>query len=525
MCLLAAFACSRADAPIDYGHVTPIGGVTPFGDGATARARGQATATLVAASPPVPGVPTFTPRPTQDTSSSPTPDAPRPSALDRQQVEPYTVQRGNTLGDIGAQFGVTASQIADANGIHVTDTLRVGQVLLIPLPEAQARGPDVKLLPDSEFVYGPGAVTFNLRAFIEAQNGYLAAYAEDVPGYYSFTVGDDSVTTLSGSEIVQLVALRYSVNPRLLLAVLEYQSGWVTQQHPGDNTLTYPLRRVEPSREGLYRQLTWAANELNRGYYGWRSGWLVSFRFADGAIKIVAPGLNAGTIGVQHFFSKVLSPDEWTRAVSPDGFARTYQTLFGNPFLYAFEPLIPLDLVQPPLSLPFESGTVWAFTGGPHGAWDTGSGWAALDFAPPGEPEGCAPSDGWVTAAAPGLIVRSEHGAVVEDLDGDGDEGTGWALFYLHLEARDRVAVGARVGPGDPMGHPSCDGGVAMARHVHFARKYNGEWISADGPIPFVLDGWVSATLGREYDGTLTNGELSVEACDCRAETNEISRP
>jgi hypothetical protein len=57
------------------------------------------------------------------------------------------------------------------------------------------------------------------------------------------------------------------------------------------------------------------------------------------------------------------------------------------------------------------------------------------------------------------------------------------------------------------------------------ARKYNGEWIPADGPVPFVLDGWVSGGLGREYDGTLSNGEQALEACSCRAPGNEVARP
>jgi murein DD-endopeptidase MepM/ murein hydrolase activator NlpD len=418
---------------------------------------------------------------------------------------------------------VTAQQIADANGIAVADTLHVGQVLLIPLPADQAYGPALKLLPDSEFVYGPGAVSFDIRGFVESQPGFLAAYAEDVPGVYIDNVVPSA--TLTGAEIVQLTAQRYSVNPKLLLAVIEYQSGWLTQPRPRDNTLTYPLRRVEPGREGLFRQLSWAANQLNFGYYAWRANGLVSLGFNDHSIKIIAPGLNAGTVSVQHYFSKIVGPDEWTRAVSPEGFALTYRALFGNPFTYAFEPLLPPDLLQPPLALPFESGKVWAFTGGPHGGWDTGSGWAALDFAPPAETQGCTPSDEWVTAAAPGLIVRSEYGAVLQDLDGDGDEGTGWVLFYMHIEARDRAALGARLNAGDRVGHPSCEGGVSNGTHVHFARKYNGEWIPADGPIPFVLDGWLSAGLGREYDGTLTHGATTIEACDCRAETNEISRP
>ena len=46
------------------------------------------------------------------------------------------------------------------------------------------------------------------------------------------------------------------------------------------------LRRVEPGREGLFRQLGWAANQLNRGYYLWRAAGLVSLVFPDGATQV-----------------------------------------------------------------------------------------------------------------------------------------------------------------------------------------------------------------------------------------------
>jgi hypothetical protein len=84
--------------------------------------------------------------------------------------------------------------------------------------------------------------------------------------------------------------------------------------------------------------------------------------------------------------------------------------------------------------------------------------------------------------------------------------------------------LGTFLNPGDRIGHPSCEGGFASGTHVHLARKYNGEWISADGAIPFVLEGWVSGGLGTEYDGTLSRDGVSIEACDCRSAANEISR-
>jgi murein DD-endopeptidase MepM/ murein hydrolase activator NlpD len=443
--------------------------------------------------------------------------------LERQSIEEYTVQRGDSLGAIGERYGVSAFEIADANGMLVSDTLLVGQVLIIPVPNRQAIGSDFKLLPDSELVYGPSAVGFNLGAFVAAYGGYLSSYREEVPG--RFLDGSTTPRTLTGAEIVQLVAERYSVNPRPLLALLEYQAGWLRTANPDDNTLAFPMGQVEPGREGLYRQLAWTANRLNFGYYAWSTSGIVSWGFGDGSIKLIAPGLNPGTVGVQNLFADLYIPSEWDKVVAPDGFYATYVELFGNPFQLAYEPLVPAELLQPTLQLPFEPNRVWAFTGGPHGAWDTGSAWAALDFAPPAEVLGCTLSDEWVTAAAPGLVVRTGDGTVLQDLDGDGYEQTGWVLFYLHVEARDRVTPGTVLQPGDRIGHPSCEGGVSGGTHVHFARKYNGEWIPADGEIPFVLGAWVSAGLGQEYDGTMTDGERTIEACDCRAEFNEVWRP
>jgi hypothetical protein len=94
----------------------------------------------------------------------------------------------------------------------------------------------------------------------------------------------------------------------------------------------------------------------------------------------------------------------------------------------------------------------------------------------------------------------------------------------MHIESRDRVEAGAYVTAGDLIGHPSCEGGVSNGTHIHLARKYNGEWIAADGPLPFNLDGWISSGTGNEYDGFFTRGSEQVEAWDGVNELNQISR-
>ncbi|MCJ7512979.1 MAG: M23 family metallopeptidase, partial [Anaerolineales bacterium] len=304
----------------------------------------------------------------------------------------------------------------------------------------------------------------------------------------------------------------------------QHQSGWVTNPSPSEVDRTYPLGFVSAGHTGLFSQLSWAASQLNSGYYRWRAGYAGPFLLPDGSSVPAGPGINAGTAGVQTFFAGLLPYDAWLVAIEPGGFVRTYAALFGDPFAITLDPLVPPGLEQPGLQLPFEDGKVWSFTGGPHSAWGSGSAWAALDFAPPGNALGCVLSDEWVTAAAAGLVLRSEQGEVIVDLDQDGYEQTGWALLYMHIESQDRVAAGSILKAGDLIGHPSCEGGVSDGTHVHFARKYNGEWIPADGELPFKLDGWLSTGAGREYDGRLERGDVSLEACSCRIDNNQVSR-
>jgi LasA protease len=74
----------------------------------------------------------------------------------------------------------------------------------------------------------------------------------------------------------------------------------------------------------------------------------------------------------------------------------------------------------------------------------------------------------------------------------------------LHIAAHERVPVGTWVNLNDRIGFPSCEGGISTGTHVHIARKYNGEWILADGPMPFVLSGWRAHAAPELYKGWLT---------------------
>jgi LasA protease len=444
---------------------------------------------------------------------TPTPDNPHTIPTPRTEDELYVVQRGDSLGIIAQRYGVDINTLIQANKIPNPDLLEVGQALTIPAPNPMPSGPDFKIIPDSELVYSPSSVSFNTSEFIDQTTGYLRNYRDEI-----------DQTSYSAAEVIVRVAGEYSVNPRILLSVLEYQSNWVTLAAPAEATLDYPIGYRNSAYKGLYRQLAWTANNLNRGYYLWKSGGISAWILADGSVVPPATTLNHGTAGVQHLFSLLYDQAGWQLAVTQNGLFTTFQNLFGYPFDYSVDPLIPEDLQQPLMQLPFEPGAIWSFTGGPHGGWGSGSAWAAIDFAPPGDALGCVQSDAWVTAVADGLITHADNGAVIEDLDGDGTAQTGWSVLYMHIETRDRVKSGDQLKAGDRIGHPSCEGGVSNGTHVHLARRYNGEWIPADAGIPFILDGWISSGNGVEYDGWLTRDGQTVEAWNSRTAENQINR-
>jgi LasA protease len=419
-------------------------------------------------------------------------------------TDAYIVQQGDTLSAIALyRCGCELEELVALNGIADPASLQVGQTLLIPITTDQV-APDFPLLPDSEVVYSPAYVDFDMAAFVRAQGGFLADYAEIVNG-----------DELTGVEIVELVAGRYSVGPRALLALLEYRAGWVTGR-PTDETATYyPISSYQGAQAGLYFQLSWAAHYINEGYYGYKRDGTLAFCLADGGRALAADGVNAGTVAIQNVLALISEGEAWEEAISPRGFIRTYKTLFADPYARAIEPLVPADLTQPPMLLPWEGGHTWYFSGGPHPAWGDGDAWAALDFAPPDVRGHCAISNERATAPAPGLVLRSGDGKILIDLDGDGYEQTGWVLFFLHVVPADHVQPGTKLTQGDLVGYPSCEGGMADSSHLHIARRYNGEWMDAGSPVPMVLSGWRAVAGLGAYDGELVKGKEVRQACEC----------
>ena len=433
----------------------------------------------------------------------------------------YSIQPGDTAVGLAGRFGLAPEQIVDPAHYDVNAFLPVGQTLAIAnaLGALPYRG---VVLPDSEIVYSPTSADFAIETYIQQAGGYLSTYTE--------TVGQK---TLTGAQIIRKVALETSTNPRMLLAVLEYRSGWVLGQPADLNQKDYPIGFYARDMSGLHKEITLVARQLTIGYYGWRSGKVVELEFANGARARLDPTLNAGTVALQTLFSKLAPPEKMADVLyGSAGFVQRYQEWFGDPWRRAelAGDMLPFGLQQPVLELPYPVGTRINFTGGPHAAWGIGSPMGGVDFVPADVEKGCTVSRYWVTASAPGVVVRSDEGQVVLDLDSDksslsdGKEHTGWSILYLHIAEYERVALGARLNTDDPIGHPSCEGGVSTGTHVHLARRYNGEWLAADGPVPFVLSGWQIFPGTRPYRGSMLKGDQVITSRIDNSATSIVTR-
>jgi hypothetical protein len=159
----------------------------------------------------------------------------------------------------------------------------------------------------------------------------------------------------------------------------------------------------------------------------------------------------------------------------------------------------PLDL-----SLPWEGGTAWSYTQGPHGLAG-----GALDFQPPdaaGKPCDAFTSSYWVVAAADGEVISKPNAIEI-------DHGNGFRTGYFHID--DKQVTSGFVHAGDRLGHPGCcpDGWAeagcsADAPHLHFYTSYEGERTSAVG---LNLGGWVVQEDGcLERDGAAACPQSSI---------------
>lgn len=224
-------------------------------------------------------------------SATPMPERPK---YQPGQIIDYVAQTGDTLPALAIRFNTSVEEILETNSFipAAATTLPPGMPMQIPIYYKSFWGTPFKILPDSLFINGPAQIGFDTESFVSQHPGWLRDYKGYVGG-----------STRSGAGVIDYVATNFSISPRVLLALLEYQTGALSQSRlPEDVKEHYPLGQEERKHKGLYLQLVWAANTLNNGYYGWRSTKLTTINLTDGTIEHPDPWQTAASVAFQYYF-------------------------------------------------------------------------------------------------------------------------------------------------------------------------------------------------------------------------------
>jgi Zn-dependent metalloprotease len=382
----------------------------------------------------------------------------------------------------------------DGNVLDVLDRLYEQGIPTVEANSSKWLGPQrrdtpLKLLSDGQFPYGVNVENFDVAIYLSMIGSPLTGYA----------------------SLIDERAHWYSINPRVLLAMLETQAGFVTAESLDQQQLElleYPESTFEAKLEHLTSSLAVA---FYRHLY--RSGGAeaqIALPTRDGATVDVDAEVNAGTFAIVSALAETSERNELSALLdpsAPDGFVKTYRRLFpdSNPL---DESNVVSPLATPPadmLQLPFAVGDSWIFYAGPHdwGGDDTDVR-AFLDFGVGGS--GTIPGR-WVAAAAGGAVTRYDYTQGSEDCWVDIRHPNGWATRYYHV-ANLQVTDGISVTQNTLLGNPSeltCNRGTSGGvPHVHFGiMQPSGVFQPISGTV---LSGWRVVETGF-YDGYLEGPE------------------
>jgi LasA protease len=168
----------------------------------------------------------------------------------------YISQSGDSLEAVALHYGVQASEITSVLSLPTIGLLNPNTPLVIPNRLGQeATTPPTHIIPDAEVVYSTTAVGFDIAGYIQSVGGKLSTFRESV-----------STGWTTGSDEIQRLAFESSISPRMLLALIQYYTGWVRGQPKAGVDETYPLGYRDSRYSGLYQQLRLIVRELLAGY-------------------------------------------------------------------------------------------------------------------------------------------------------------------------------------------------------------------------------------------------------------------
>ncbi len=354
--------------------------------------------------------------------------------------------------------------------------------------------PRAAIIDHARFFYEPGWYAPEIQAWLETQPGPLKGLRAAIGNReHSFAEVLSSQTSL------------YSINPKVVLALIEQQSGLITDPAPSEDQLKFMLgyRGDNESRAGWMSQLRWAIRELHHAQRDFPER--PDLVYADESHSPLPDGMDVAGYAI----ARVLAATTTAAALPArlDGgersFVATYARLFGDPR----ESLPSPPPVEPFLSFPAEyipettsffdhdapflrpNGSTLIYRGdrSEFYSYDGHDGW---DFAMiPPEP---------ILAAADGRVVFAGNSD-----DGCGiahaviiDHGNDYRTLYWHL-TRPTVETGQPVTRGEVIGIVGSSG-CSTGPHLHFQVQHQGRDVDPAGWCgPAGADMWANHPAGQ----------------------------
>ncbi len=347
----------------------------------------------------------------------------------------------------------------------------------------------------------------NVQRFLDGQPGVLKTYRD---GQYTV------------AQAIEAYASYYSLNPRILLTLLELEQRLLTDAKPSAERLSKPFGPSGP--EGFIKQIEWAVREIRSGFGPYTTAPVV--RFVDGGSVTLDVKQEASLLAVARFLAQGRTEARWRSLI--DGYAPLYAKLWGK----EPEPPTPTPAATRPfLGLPWPAGVemihssyfdhvyptvdrgaddnsfIVNYLGRGNLSYNTHDG---HDYYFPQQPIGTP-----ILAAAPGVAYAYStpgNGVVIRH----GGEYAGYETVYWHLDQFAIIfqgkidnGVGVRVEAGTPLGVSGKSGFTDGGAHLHFEVRHNGKQVDPYGwygPGPDPCAAW---TAGCEASVWLWDESLS----------------
>ena len=298
------------------------------------------------------------------------------------------------------------------------------------------------------------------------------------------------------AEVVSHWAGYSGISPRVLLALMELQTGVVGNQDAAAGNLERPFGTLV-TKTGFGPQLREVAETLRDAMYD-----------ADDTRTMGPVALSADN-PLRTLYALSGMDTVRATALADAGFNDVYRRLFGSSPATAQRggEARPQAVVPPTnlLQFPYPLKAKWHI-GGAH--THSGSGrfpMSSLDMSVGGW-WGSNQSNYWVSASASGRFKR--HSSCMAEIVHEG----GWSTTYYHL-MNIRPATGAMVAANDAIANPAntrnqalCDGGSSTGPHEHWSLKSNGSQHHLNG---VTLSSYLITATGTSYDTNCQRFNLS----------------